>query len=319
MTDKNPEALLVLPHLRIQNANAVSSAITWGFPAVTAFSGFAHALQRRLSAEFDLEFVGVAIICHTFSPQVYRPTGKRTLVFGLTRNPLDKNGDTAAIVEEGRVHLEVSLVIGVCGNGLYAGDDLQAIANRAFQETLAMRIAGGSTAAKPASTDRRQRPSLDIWPDTFEERRDFSRRLAYRLLPGFALVSRETLLQDHWTAMLDRAPGASAIDALLDLTRLNIEPPGQNVSGKWSIRARKGWLVPIPVGYAAISRLYAPGEVRNARDPTVPFRFVESIFSIGEWISPHRVENVCDLLWRYRAEPDRGLYRCTTPFFASCP
>jgi len=31
--------LLVLPRLRIQNANAISSPMTWGFPAMSAFIG----------------------------------------------------------------------------------------------------------------------------------------------------------------------------------------------------------------------------------------------------------------------------------------
>jgi len=318
MSDKDPEALLVLPHLRVQNANAISSPLTWGFPAVTAFTGFAHALQRRLAAEFDLEFVGVGVVCHSFFPQVARPPSKRTLVFSLTRNPLDKDGSTAAIVEEGRVHLDVSLIIGVCGNDLYTGNDAQAVADRALQEALAMRIAGGSVTGSVTGANSHQRPSLDFWPDSSEQRRLLTRRLAYRLLPGFALVSRETLLENHLAAMRASTPGASAIDALLDLSRLNIEPPAQDASSGWRIRARQGWLVPIPVGYAAISPLYAPGEVRNARDPNVPFRFVESVFSIGEWVSPHRVENMCHLLWRHQVDPDHGLYRCTTPFFASC-
>jgi CRISPR-associated protein Csy2 len=32
------QGLLVLPHLRIQNANAISSPLTHGFPSMTAFS-----------------------------------------------------------------------------------------------------------------------------------------------------------------------------------------------------------------------------------------------------------------------------------------
>jgi CRISPR-associated protein Csy2 len=318
MSDRDPEALLVLPHLRVQNANAISSPLTWGFPAITAFTGFAHALQRRLAAEFDFEFVGVAVVCHSFIPHVARPPSKQTLVFSLTRNPLDKDGSTAAIVEEGRVHLDVSVVIGVCGNDLYTGNDAQAIADRAFQEALAMRIAGGSVTESVTGAYGRQRPSLDIWPDSNEDRRQLTRKLAYRLLPGFALVSREALLENHLATMRAGMPDASAIDALLDLSRLNIEPPPENAPGDWRIRTRQGWLVPIPVGYAAISPLYAPGEVRNARDPSVPFRFVESVFTIGEWVSPHRVENFSHLIWRHQVDPDRGLYRCTTPYFASC-
>jgi CRISPR-associated protein Csy2 len=39
-TDK-PEhwALLVVPRVRVQNANAISSPMTWGFPAITAAVG----------------------------------------------------------------------------------------------------------------------------------------------------------------------------------------------------------------------------------------------------------------------------------------
>ena len=40
--------LLILPRLQIQNANAISGPLTWGFPAPTAFTGFVHALERRL-------------------------------------------------------------------------------------------------------------------------------------------------------------------------------------------------------------------------------------------------------------------------------
>ena len=56
------EAMLVLPHLRVQNANAVSSPMTWGFPAITAFIGLMHALARRLPADSGLEFRGVGVI-----------------------------------------------------------------------------------------------------------------------------------------------------------------------------------------------------------------------------------------------------------------
>ena len=32
-------ALLLVPHLHVQNANATSSPMTWGFPSITAFLG----------------------------------------------------------------------------------------------------------------------------------------------------------------------------------------------------------------------------------------------------------------------------------------
>ena len=80
------KALLVLPRLRIQNANAISSPLTWGFPAITAFTGLMTALERRLGPQAGLAFYGVGVICHGFEPQVTH--GGYTRSFNLTRNPL---------------------------------------------------------------------------------------------------------------------------------------------------------------------------------------------------------------------------------------
>ncbi|MDZ4697535.1 MAG: type I-F CRISPR-associated protein Csy2, partial [Deltaproteobacteria bacterium] len=119
----SPEAILLLPRLRIQNANAISSHMTWGFPSPTAFTGFVNALQRRVGTELGLIFDGVAIVSHRFDPQISQPNGRRHNVFKLTRNPVSKNGSVASIVEEGRAHLDVSLLVGVTGDGLYTGQD----------------------------------------------------------------------------------------------------------------------------------------------------------------------------------------------------
>ena len=48
-SSRAPDGLLILPRLRVQNANAISSSHTWGFPAPTALLGFVHALERRLA------------------------------------------------------------------------------------------------------------------------------------------------------------------------------------------------------------------------------------------------------------------------------
>jgi CRISPR-associated protein Csy2 len=316
MTLSEPAALLILPRLRIQNANAISSPLTWGFPAPTAFTGFVHALSRRIAARLDLECEGVAIVCHHFEPQVSQPAGRRTYTFSLTRNPVDKDGSTAAIVEEGRAHLDVTLVVGVRGAGLYSGMERQGMAQDVWAEVLTMRIAGGSVLPPISRNGRSRGPELIEWLNTPEQQRAITRKISRVLIPGFALVSREARLQQHLEWLRQSNPDATAIDALLDLSRLNFEPPADGEL-EWTIRPKSGWLVPIPVGYAAISRLYGPGEVKNVRDRTVPFRFVESVLSLGEWVSPHRVENICDLFWYHRADPERGIYRCTTPAYSN--
>jgi len=310
----SPEALFVLPRLRVHNANAISSHLTWGFPSPTAFTGFAHVLQRKLGAALDLSFNGVAIISHRCNPQVSQPNGRRYKTFNLTRNPVLADGSVAGIVEEGRVHLEVSLVVGVTGNGLYSGADPRELCAKVVDAVGSMRIAGGTIVPLTRPPNIRESAELVLWPGTAEEERLVSRKIARRLLPGFALVSRRNLLTESLAELRKSQPDATELDALLDASRLNIEPP-EDPQNEWTVRKRSGWIVPIPLGYAAISPLFPPGAVRNTRDSETPFRFVESVLSLGQWISPHRVPDVRNLLWYESPLPDEGLYLCSTPYF----
>jgi CRISPR-associated protein Csy2 len=303
-----PQGLLLLPRLYVQNANAISSPLTWGFPAPTAFTGFVHAFGRRVASEFDLQLDGVGIICHRFEPQVFQPAGRRTRVFSLSRNPVDKDGKTAAIVEEGRAHFEVSLLIGVSGSELFEGKDvLVEISERMFSIAAGLRLAGGSILPNP--NGRHYSPRLQLWPEDPADARTQSRKLRRQLLPGFALIERQDLLA---------AQGVNPLEALLDVSRLNFEPEAPDAqtpqSANWNLRRKPGWLVPVPLGYAAVSPLYAAGEVANARDNETPFCFAESLLGLGEWLSPHRVDNLLDLFWYHRADPASGLYRCSNDF-----
>ena len=309
-----PTALLLLPHLRVQNANAVSGPFSWGFPSPTAFTGFVHALQRRFPDELKEGFGGVGIICHHFEPQVYQPPRRRTQVLCLTRNPVDKKGDAAAFVQEGRAHMEISLVIAVhdfmsLNNGKYFAEDV-------LQTAQGMRLAGGSIL--PESEGKRF--EAQWWPlaEDLESQSEQFRRLRRRLLPGFALVQREDQLAQHLDEMRQQRSQANVLDALMDLSRLNIEPdlpnPEKPDETMWGIRKKPGWLVPIPIGYAALSPLYEPGEVVNARDDTTAFRFVEALYSLGEWVSPHRLTHLQQLLWHHSADRDKRIYLCTNHY-----
>lgn len=312
-------ALVVLPHLKVQNANAISGPLTWGFPSPTAFTGFAHALERKFAAELEEGFAGIGIICHQFEPQVFQPPGRRTQVFRLTRNPVGKDGDTLALVEEGRAHMEVSLVIAV--RDYKSEGDGRDLAGRLHHAAQGMRLAGGSLLYQEGNRHQAQ-----WWPLAGDIEGDAKvfRRLRRRLLPGFALVQRDDLLTGHLAEMREARPDSHALDTLLDLSRLNIEPvfsPSNDVDQsapvKWEIRRKPGWLVPLPVGYAGISPLYAPDEVENARDATMPFRFVESLYSLGEWISPHRLRGLSQLLWTQEIDAANGIYRCINRYSES--
>ena len=296
------KAILVLPRIRVQNANAISSPLTWGFPAITAFTGLAVALARRVQADSDISGVsftgGVGVVCHGFDAQVTE--SGYTHSFCLTRNPLLSNGTSAAIVEEGRVHLDITLILEVSINDALLNDERRAQCAAAIREHLAaMRIAGGSV----MPSQHRRKADIVLIPDDSEKREQEFKCLARQWLPGFALVGRDDLLQPPLQNSL--------LDSWLKQAQLAYRATKNEATGaiEWKRDERKGWLVPIPVGYAALSELHPAGSVAGARDGSVPFRFVESVYSIGEWVSPHRLHQVEQILWRTQFDADKGLYR----------
>jgi CRISPR-associated protein Csy2 len=325
-------AVLVLPHIRVQNANAISSPMTWGFPSITAFTGLMTALERRLGREAGVALYGVGVVCHDFEAQV--TTQGYTRAFHLTRNPVLQDGSTAGIVEEGRVHLT---------DGQRGDAERAALAARVAHELAGMRLAGGSVMPPLPSAQRRPgRPALDLVPDGWQDDasddqrktyRTWFRRLARHWLPGFALVSRDDLLHQRLTKLRANQPNASGLDAWLDLSRWNaraVETPAkasgdQPPAVEWVNDPRPGWTIPIPVGFTALSSLHAPGAVSGARDMQTPFRVVETVWSIGQWISPHRLKRLSDLVWAPDNDhnPDQpseqALYRCVNAFQPTIP
>ncbi len=315
-------ALLVLPRVRVQNANAISSPMTWGFPAMSAFTGLMAALERRLGADAGIAFFGVGVVCNDFEAQV--TSNGYTRAFHLTRNPVMADGGTAAIVEEGRVHMEVTLVFDVLLSDAHRSkDELLALAERISDLLAGMRIAGGSVMPSlPGMRRPAPGPALELVPELEDEKRKQFRRLARQWLPGFALVSRDDLLQARLAELRNTEPETTLLGAWLDLSRWNrraVQRPARpNEDGEtvteWITDTRQGWTVPIPVGFAAISDLYEAGSVAGARDTTTAFRFVESVWSMGQWISPHRLNKLTELVWFSHYDRGTSLYSCRNEY-----
>lgn len=313
--DKCPdvEHLLVIPHLHVQNANAISSPHTHGFPSMTAFLGLMWALERKTQAAgLDLQFCAVGVVVHQHQELTTEDGFVKS--FRLTRNPVGKDGKTAAIVEEGRIHLELSLVFAVQSDAWRLRDDpadKKRVANQVGDLIQQMRIAGGSIVPAQAG---QACPAPYI--ETGSDKDGVFERIKLRLLPGFVLVERQDVLHARHKEMQKDNADASRLDAWLSLSRINYRWQEDDKSnGKWQHdREKQGWLVPIPLGYGALSELQAPGEVANARDPSIPFRFVESVYGIGQWLSPHRLHKAKQLLWYANSQPDNGLYRCRNDY-----
>lgn len=321
------EHLLVLPRLRVQNANAISSPLTHGFPAMSAFIGLMWALERQTHAlGLDLQFKAVGVVAHAYDEQVTEDGYVKS--FRLTRNPIDKDGKTSAIVEEGRIHLELSLVFAVNSKALQDPAQTTTIVAQVGALVSGMRIAGG-TVIPAAKITRRTEPYVEAFTGDSDGQQQLFNRLKMRLLPGFVLVERpDVLAQCHQTLQQSNSQ-ATRLDAWLSLARINYTWNEQtevidhaegasDQKGKWQHdREGLGWLVPIPVGYGALTELQAAGSVANARDNTTPFCFVESLYGIGQWLSPHRLQKPEQLLWYADSSPEQGRYRCCNDYFTT--
>jgi len=317
--------LLVLPHLHVQNANAISSPLTHGFPSITAFLGLMWALERKTrAAGLDLSFEAVGVVCHDHQEQVTE--GGFVKTFRLTRNPgslrehkkmIDKDGqmEVAAIVEEGRIHVELSLVFAIDSARWRREPDARDADIPRIAELLpTMRVAGGTVFPPAQPWRRRYQPFVIDLTGTEEDQRIEFRKQRMRLLPGFALVARDDLLDSRLTELQKENANATRLEAWLSLSRINWRyhpAKKENAKGEWvHDRSGLGWVVPMPVGYGALGPLHEAGTVANARDATTPFRFVESLYSIGEWVSPHRLREPRQLLWYAESNVEKGLYRC---------
>lgn len=303
------DALLILRNIRVENANAVAG-LTWGFPAISNFLGFVHALSRKLPTNIGLNLGGCGVVCHNRQVQSYQPRGWGDHVFALTRNPLTREEKSPAFNEEGRMHMTVSLLIPVVGM-LDEECEPRKLEQMIERLALSQRLAGGTIISIDAV-------EMLEPPEDFEGLQKFERKQLRKLLPGFALVQRADLLAEHAQQCRGQDPSAEQLDAWLDFSAIKFQaerPDGvvdEQTAADWRYvpKPDRGWLVPMATGYRGISDLYEPGVVARSRDSTTPFRFVESVYSVGEWLSPHRVSKLEQLIWRYHAEPETGWYLC---------
>ncbi|HAS1729978.1 TPA: type I-F CRISPR-associated protein Csy2 [Enterobacter cloacae] len=295
-------SLILLRRVRVENANAVAG-LTWGFPAITHFMGFSHALSRRLTEKHGLHIDGCAVVSH--GHQIHAHTSGRDYQFALTRNPLTREAKTASFNEEGRMHLTVSLLLechGEIPNGEYGQRDL---AEFLSQICPTLRLAGGIIVDI-------QNISVMAMPASVRE----MGRLQWQLMPGFALRDRSSWLGEHHQTLLENNPDATLLDAWLDFASLKMQAEmpdegdiqeGDPASWHYVPKPKPGYLVPLMTGYQRISELYAPGVVANARDAETPFAFTEAVYGVGEWCGLHRIRSLEDIFWRYRTT-ETGYY-----------
>lgn len=301
---------ITLGKIQVQHANCIAG-LTYGFPAITHFMGYIHALSRKLQKSHNLTLEGCAVVCHQHQIHAYQPKGFGEYIFSQTRNPLTRTGEVAPIMEEGKMHLTVSLVT-ECKGIIVGGDEgINALANTLKQLSLTQKLAGGIISSL-------QSVHIDSYSSE-EQERIFNRRLSRRLLPGFALIDQSSYVHEYKKSNQNKNSEMSLFDAWLDFVsvKFTAEPTLEKdeklsektkASWKYVTKPNPGYLVPIMTGYKALSPIHEAGGMPNTRDSTVPFCFVEAAYGLGEWKSPHRLKNISDALWHY--EQKEGWYLC---------
>lgn len=290
---------LLIPHLKIHNANAMSSPFTIGFPAMTAWLGSMHALERKLHVKElqRLRLTRLAVSCHQFDLQTYKGKGDYVHSIVGTANPLDRDGSRPAFIEEARCHLKVSLLIELEGYSQRIKESLLAEVQNLIMQ---MKVASGDV----QFLGQCEILSVDEDSDTAEQ--DL-KRILHKLMLGNVLIERKDLVIQSMNDNMD------AIDAVLDHLKVNHNVTDErNHEGKvvWnSSRKTSGWLVPIAVGFQGISSL-SEEKVLNQRDDDTPHRFAESIVTLGEFIMPYRVKEIDEILWQYHIDFENDLYLC---------
>ena len=286
---------LLISHISIQNANAMSSPYTIGFPAMTAWLGAVHALQRSIQKKGfnEVLFTQTAVACHTFNLQTYRGKGDYVNSIIGTANPLKKKGkdfDRPPFIEEARCHLDISLIIEITG---ISGDNERGFSAGIREQLYKMKMAGGDILSYKGV----ELVFVDIDDDMQ------IKKLKRKLMPGYVLIERRDLMSNSMGTNQD------ALSKMLDYIKVTHNSSNDdNGNLSWSTKRKEpGWIVPIAVGFKGISEIC---KAQNQRDENTEHRFAESIVTLGEFKMPYRFTNIDDMMWSYSVDLENDLYVC---------
>lgn len=281
--------LLILPKIKIQNANALSSPYSIGFPGITGFMGAAHMLERLIQNAFSnikLKSVGIAV--YDFNLKTFNGHGDFEDKIITAANPLNKDGERPSFIPEAKCDLTVTMIIEI--ENLEYDDEEDFI--QLVEENLLprMRMAGGDILESEK-------------PETLKvmDEKD-ARKLKRRLMPGFVIINRGDLVRKGVSEGMD------AMDAIIDYLAIHYHCSSEEAKIQWKAeRKTNGWIIPISNGFYGVSEFIKCKEQRNYEHK---HRFAEPVLTLGEFIMPFRLESIDEMLWEYRYIQNEELYLC---------
>ncbi|GAC34442.1 type I-F CRISPR-associated protein Csy2 [Paraglaciecola polaris] len=200
---------ILINRVNVQNANAVAG-FTWGFPSITHFIGFGHNLSRKLSKSnfSNFKISGCSVISHenhVHSYQGNRFTQSKNPAYLMSDVKKIIDGKAPSIIEEGKLNMTVSLLIGFDG---FLGNQANIFIEWLKKQCLMQRLAGGTI----LDID-----SIQVFDITDKNKFYLLKR---KLLPGFALMDRSIDLAQYHELNLADNSDAELLDSWLDFAAL---------------------------------------------------------------------------------------------------
>lgn len=284
---------LIIEKLNIVDANAFSSAYTIGFPAMPAWLGFVHNLQRNLTNTFkDVRLDKTGIICNKFDARLFKASRFSKSCVIEKRHPLAKDGKVDAFIEEPLCSLNATLIIEVENLEKYEEEEFISILSNLLKSGI--KIASGIV----WNYKRIKLQNID------ENDPNDIKKLLVKINSGFAIINRSSFISNDMSQN-----NVTAFDSLVSYMEVTSKATiDEDEKVTWTnSKKEKGWLVPISVGYQGLSEL---SNIDNQRDSDVEHRFAEAIVTLGEFVMPYKLSSIDELLWQYEYVENKNLYLC---------
>jgi len=305
----NLKNYIVIPRVSVKNANALSSPITIGVPAVSAFLGLGHRIQRFLNSNNfpTIRINGIGIVIHRTNLRVFKSKVAPKDFLFASSNPLKKDGARPSTIPDPKIDFCVSLVLEIEDKDfsyLFDIDELVSEVESILRNGL--KIAGGDIL--PPLEDGKPSWSFDgrykIRYETIDnDNLDENKKLLKSLMPGYTLIERRSLLAR------EMEEGKDVCESLFDYLAIhNICSKDEKGNVEWaSERKTNGWLVPISVGFQGLT---IPQKAKNQRCDEYDHLFGENLVTLGEYKLVSNFKTVNELIWRYECDLEKLLFKC---------
>ena len=298
---------IVLKRLYIVNVSALQNEFIVGIPAMTQWNGFIDNLSRKLKEFIHID--SFAISYHNF--QLQNSIEGYTSIHNSLRasahciinrenySKTDELKENAGLHDDWKSAILVSILLKYKGQNF----DEEDLKRKIHNILTTNHICGGNL------SEYRSEVPIEFLTDIQGEK-----VIKNKLMPGYVLVNRINYLNEF----VEKNKKCDKLQALLKhlysirkLKKIKIKKMNKHMKFKEKQKIkrnivfnklRKGWFVPIVVGFKRISERIT---VTTCRDKEKDHYFVETVTSLGEFIMPNKLE-INDFLWE--GEYNEGIY-----------